>query len=654
MRKLSTLRVPPSYWSDREGFENLKLFLTKYQDSIDRVALFCPDCHTPVTLQTAEELTAIAKERLTEIRALGFSTGINILATIGHHPQHPEKCFQSHHHHMTNKKGEICIGSYCPGDEEYIEDYVRPLYRIVVEANPEFIWIDDDIRYEHFPIGYGCFCDGCIEKFNREYGFNYSREALVSLLEKAENISLRKKWLHHQTEKICGLLAAIADTVYSMNPNIKLGLMTGERYFEGYEFDRWADCLSQNGTHKIMWRPGGGNYTDLNSIEAAEKQIHTGRQCANLPSYVDEIYYELESFPYQPIKKSPVSTANEGILSVCNGCSGVAWNMMPKRFSDAEKIFCAIQEKTPFLELLSDNFKNGKNLGIYDGWHPQAQAAIPNFFSDYAGMYATGMNELDLLGLPRSYNLYKASAFILQGKQPLAYSREELMYILSKGVYMDADAAETLCEMGYGKYVGFTKGEEVEDDMKEVYLEHPFDEGIVGESRFCFAVFANGKPYALNPCETASVISNIQDVSGNVKYPCAMGSFENELGGRVVVSGYFPWVDLVDYDKGLQMKKVFLYISHGTLEANIHSYDRLKLFVRETKHGEFALVVYNCNLDTIENAEIRICEDGEYVLIDEKLHQSPLNPIKKIDNGIIYRLPKLMPNSFYYLTKKER
>ena len=59
----------------------------------------------PVTA-AAEETAALVKERMSEIRRLGFSAGINVLATIGHHPQYPDKCLHSHYRHMTNKNGE--------------------------------------------------------------------------------------------------------------------------------------------------------------------------------------------------------------------------------------------------------------------------------------------------------------------------------------------------------------------------------------------------------------------------------------------------------------------------------------------------------------------------------------------------------------------
>jgi undecaprenyl-diphosphatase len=53
-------------------------------------------------------------------------------------------------------------------DSRFLEDYVRPTYTMLAKTNPDHIWIDDDIRCGHLPIGFGCFCDACIEKFNKK------------------------------------------------------------------------------------------------------------------------------------------------------------------------------------------------------------------------------------------------------------------------------------------------------------------------------------------------------------------------------------------------------------------------------------------------------------------------------------------------------
>ena len=48
---------------------------------------------------------------------------------------------------------------------------------------------------------------------------------------------------------------------------------------------------------------------------------------------------------------------------------------------------------------------------------------------------------------------------------------------------MDADAADILCKMGFGKYIGFKKGDETVDDLSEVCLNHPLNKGIGRKAR---------------------------------------------------------------------------------------------------------------------------------------------------------------------------
>ena len=88
------------------------------------------------------------------------------------------------------------------------------------------------------------------------------------------------------------------------------------------------------------------------------------------------------------------------------------------------------------------------------------------------------------------------------------------------------------------------------------------------------------------------------------------------------------------------------------MEANIHSYHRLKLFVRETGDGKYAAVLYNCNPDTVTNAEIRIKGKGEHIIIDEHMKKSVLEPIGEESGGTVYLLPELQPNGFYYIAEK--
>ena len=53
-------------------------------------------------------------------------------------------------------------------DESFLSEYAAVIYDIYARTGADFIWVDDDVRYGHMPIGNGCFCDICIGKFNRE------------------------------------------------------------------------------------------------------------------------------------------------------------------------------------------------------------------------------------------------------------------------------------------------------------------------------------------------------------------------------------------------------------------------------------------------------------------------------------------------------
>ncbi len=653
MENISTLRVSISHWLRDEDFAVFKRFLKENKECINRVALFSSGGHTPLKLETAVEHAHVLKSRIKEVQSMGFSAGINILATLGHHPQYLDRYYQSNHTHMTNKNGETCLGSYCPGNEEYLNEYVRPLYLSMLSAEPEFIWVDDDVRYGHFPIGYGCFCNGCIDRFNKEFGYSFTRDTLVKELEKSDSISVRKEWLQHQSGKIERLLTFIADTAYSHNPNVKLGLMTGERYFEGFDFEGWAKALSQNGKHKIMWRPGGGAYDDLDFTETVDKSVEVGRQSAYLPDYVDEVAYELESWPYQPIKKSPRSTVIESILSIANGCNAVAWNLLPERLENAQITFDSIKKSTPFIKKIALSFDRGCNLGVYDGWHPLAQSVVPDFFGDYGGMYADGMREIDLIGLPRCYNFYKASAYVLKGNQPWAFSDSEIMHMLSKGIYADAPAIKALCDMGYGKYTGFKVGEPIKSDLKEVYLNHFINRGFEGSSRSCFEVLSKGRAFSLIPDAKAEIICNIQDLDDQVINECSMGYYRNELGGKIVAAGYYPWIDLVDDYKSLQMKRIFRLLAEDAIQAYVYSYNRLRLYVRETNNNSFGIIVFNCNFDIISGAKIYIESKEKVVLWNESMKTISLNPIESKGKGSIYDLPELLPYSFCMIEAKK-
>lgn len=144
---INSLRVGADRWESEEEFAALIKLLDEYRDCIDQVAFLTTYFHPPMPLEMARRMCSSLANRVTRVRELGFSCGFNILATVGHHPERLDETLQGDWTYMTNIEGEVCLGSRCMNNHAYLEEYVRPLYMIHCAAKPDFIWIDDDIRY---------------------------------------------------------------------------------------------------------------------------------------------------------------------------------------------------------------------------------------------------------------------------------------------------------------------------------------------------------------------------------------------------------------------------------------------------------------------------------------------------------------------------
>ena len=209
-KHIHSVRVAYENWLYEDRLRHLIRLLQENRSSITQVALFSSATHSPLTAAELSRRCDIMRDRMNILREAGFSAGINHLPTIGHHCEDLDAGLGDAYTYMTNLDGNVCCGSYCMRSRKFIDEYVVPCYRMMADAKPDFIWVDDDIRYGHMPIGNGCFCDGCIDSFNRKHGTDYTRETLRAALRENDPV-LRKKWLDHNSDAICDLFEAIAD-----------------------------------------------------------------------------------------------------------------------------------------------------------------------------------------------------------------------------------------------------------------------------------------------------------------------------------------------------------------------------------------------------------------------------------------------------------
>lgn len=609
---LHSIRIGGDMWSDINKLDTVLSLLKKYPSRIEQVTLFTAFTHQPLTLAEAAERAEVMKERMEYIRAHGFGAGINILATVGHHSEDASNSLDGGYTLITNIHGQTERGCFCFNSESYVNNHLVPMYTVFAKSNPDYIWIDDDVRFGHGRTGNGCFCDSCIASFNAQNGTAYTREELRERFDSGD-IELRRRYLAFNTSVLSHLLEVLGNTVRAVNPDITMGFMTGERYFEGFAFDEFARALSSDGKYPIMWRPGGGAYDDHSVEDFIDKAFQIGCQTAYLPPYVSVIHSEIENFPYQFIKKSPRSTATEVALYMTTGCTGAAFNMLPIEGGEspihAEGHFRAYASLLPFYELINEKLRGLRPVGIHTGWRPDSMAATPSgcdWTRTYGGMYAGYARETFFFGLPVCFRPDCASVTTLCGNAVAVMSDKEVLALLKSGLHVDGEALDALNKRGFGRYTGFKLIGAVDTDAHETYTDDPINEGFVGNGRNGRQMFYPDSSFAIEPTHSHSrIIGKLTDYRGNTLASCCAGLFENELGGRIYVAGYYPYTQICDYSKTVQLKRIFTYLSHGTLPSYVESYAH----VRNVTHSDgkrTVVTVFNPNTQELDGLRLAV------------------------------------------------
>ncbi len=610
-----SFRIGTPQWLPEARFVELLDLFGRHPGVTDELAFFTSETHAPLPLTTIRERAEVLGKRMDEARRHGYRAGINVLATIGHHNENLANSLGGDYTRMTAPDGRQCLGSYCPNDERFRQAYVAPLYKLVADAGPEFIWIDDDVRLlGHMPIPAGCFCDRCLALFAEENGGAYSRAALWQALNQSsldEKLALRRAWLDHNRRTLTGLFRLIEATVHTVRPDISLGFMTGDRFYEGYDFASWAEALAGPRNVEVMWRPGGGFYADEKLDGLVEKSHDIGRQVSQLPDAVVAIQSEIENFPYQRLKKAARTTALEAASHIAAGCTGAAFNvlsMYDEPLNEYEPLVAGLRRARPFLDLMAHTLGRSSPTGVYTGWTGDsyiAHGAESDWFR--GGITSAPAHEILQLGIPAAYSLEHASVTALAGDLPLALSDAEIRRVLSSGVYLDPQALTRLNEMGYGALTGFQVERFVREDAIEQFCDHPLNGAYAGRLRDCRQSFLGWLvPAAVLQATdgAAQSLSRIVDYAGKEVGPCCSGTFENALGGRVFVAGYYPWTYLQSLSKAQQIKAIFRWLSGDTLDAYVSSFHRINLWVRRPGTGRVAVALLNASLDPAEGIEL--------------------------------------------------
>lgn len=659
---LIALRVGPAHWMDDDAFSRLLTFLSRQPNTIDEVALFTADTHPPLPLAEIERRAQRLKEVLPALRAVGHRAGVNVLASMGHHEENLAHSLDGPWPRVTDPEGRVSLGSFCPANPGF-QEYVRQLYHAVAQTAPDFIWIDDDVRlWGHHPITATCFCDGCVSRFNEEVGGTFSRESLAAALRRPEGSDVwQRRWLAHNRQMIEQFLHLIAESVHRVDPTIPLGFMTGDRFYEGYGFAEWAAALSSELSGPARWRPGGGFYSDDAYMGLVEKAHDIGRQVGQLPPQVAIVQSEIENFPYQKLRKSVEVTVLEGAAHMAAGATGLAFNVLnlfsQPRDTHAEyaPFLDRIAQVRPFYRRLQESAGRGVVRGIWPAWNRDlfCDPGAEDWFQPSRTVKALRqLYTLAEIGLPVAYSQEGACLTALSGPLPAQFSHDELERIFSGGVLLDGSAVQTLQEMGVdlAAWLGIDLDGTIDKDAIEILVDHPLNGPFAGYRRDCRQSFWGQPAYRLRPLASAvEPLARLVDYGG-ADLGMTMTAFENALGGRVVVMGYYPWTLIHTQAKGDQLKAICRWLSRDTLGGVVETYARAPLWVRDGTNGKPVFVVLNASLDPAPQLSLRLrtaAAQIESLSMDGRMRTLTAQPD---GDHIRVTLPDVAPWSIHLLT----
>ena len=136
--------------------------------------LMCDNQHTswnilPMELaQSQSEALIKAREQFDKH---GIRFGLNMGVTFGHFQSrwdHREK-FGDIHYWKTDINGHSDYSSPCPLDAN-LKKHVLDVYKIYARCKPDYMYIDDDLRYDISKNWWGCVCLAHLKKFSELTG----------------------------------------------------------------------------------------------------------------------------------------------------------------------------------------------------------------------------------------------------------------------------------------------------------------------------------------------------------------------------------------------------------------------------------------------------------------------------------------------------
>lgn len=405
-----------------------------------------------------------------QLHAQGFRSGILVQAMIGH-GERGQLRSPAPFQRIVRMDGSVVDASFCPLDKGF-QQHVANGMTMIAEARPDFVLTDDDFRLARDGTK-SCFCPLHLELFHELSGMALTREELAAkvALPTAEGEKVRLLWHRTEGESLMRLARVIRAALDKVNPDLRAGICAN------YTTLHFNDQVSRimAGRQRPLVRLAGGFYSEGSAKVFPVIIDRHLRQRRFLPDDV-EVLQEADTYPHHRFSVSATTQNAYVITGSLLGLDGTKTWVQPRIADDNRAFVEAWRVMRPTLDAIGEFAKKihwrGAGLPVKDDelFRPPWDAAKGKQL-----LHPGWVDVFGRMGFPHVPGGEERSLRCFDGAAVEGWSVEEWKGFLARGVLLDGDAAERLCRMGLGEYIGvkaendpglYVSGERYSDDSR--------------------------------------------------------------------------------------------------------------------------------------------------------------------------------------------
>lgn len=538
--------------------------------------------------------------------AMGVPSGILVQASIGHGWVLGEMFpYQQVVQLVDGKKPN----TVCPYDEGF-RKYIGDALRMIASHAPAHIMIDDDLRLLFRPGG-GCACPLHLSRFAELSGERLDREELLCAVRgrdaRAERLSAC--FVETQRESLVECARVMRAAIDAVDPSIP-----GSFCCVGTSAEFSAEIareLAGKGNPTVV-RINNAKYSSLGAKYFTESFLRCASASAKLKRDVDVILAETDTCPQNRYSTSARSLHTHFTGSILEGASGAKHWITRLASHEPESgrayrrilgkyrgFYQTLSELVPTLAPRGFRIPVGKTAK-YPLGEPWVQC--PDAGDDWSRCV------LERLGLPLYFSAEKGGVACLSGDSDRAFTDAEILEMLHGPIFLSSDAAQSLAERGFGKYLGV--------EVREWHGKTPTAESLSVNGNRCTCQMQTRElvPLSSEVREDSTVVHSLDKMHFERLFP-GTTVYDNALGGKVFVFCGTPRAEhhitqaysFLNYSRKLQLTR--LLDEAGELPLWYPEDEEVYLRVADMKDGGLFCAIFNLSSDSIEDT-VLACKRG--------------------------------------------